>query len=605
MKISLLPALLLLLAGVLLVAFVPAGLMLGERLEAELERAAREQLTVAPRVIGDRNLARSDALMMHAKDLAASPALIAAFRAGDAEGAVRAAEAARIDERELIVVVPAPGDAAWAGPMPGGGLIEATRAGEMPVSFLPAESGPAQVALAPVVDGARWLGAAGVYEPLDATGAAALAGLTRSEVLVALEDGTVTASTLADGTAAAIAAAYGDRTEVEEVVLADGSRWWVACAPLEEAGRVLFARSAESALAVLPRLRRGALFSLGLALLFALLLGTLAAGAAARPVGALAEASGRLAGGDFAAPVPRSALSDVDRVARGFREMRDALARRLEELEAANRELAEQQERLQALQGELIQRDRLAASGRLVAELAHEIRNPVASIRNCLEVLDRRLAEDPEGRVFSELAIGELARMHELAEGLLDLNRPLDPEASRCDATEVAGQVAALMAAGRQGERWPISIERPSAGLEAGTTGTDGGSLPTAIAPEALKQVLINLVQNAQESMPEGGPIAVALEAHPDRTAIEVSDRGPGIPPEILPRIFDPFFTTKGEVSGVGLGLFVAEGVVRRYGGVLSARNRDEGAGAVFRVELPAETVEGEADEGPAPAEVS
>ncbi len=302
----------------------------------------------------------------------------------------------------------------------------------------------------------------------------------------------------------------------------------------------------------------------------------LAARSAARPVRALAEASESLAAGDFEAPVPRSALSDVDRVGRSFREMRDALSRRLEELEAVNLELAEQQERLQALQGELIQRDRLAASGRLVAELAHEIRNPVASIRNCLEVLDRRLAADPEGQVFSRLAIGELARMHELAEGLLDLNRPLDPDARGCDAAEIADQVAALMGAGRQGERWPIRVSRT-------------GSVPSdsAIAPEALKQVLINLVQNAQEAMPDGGPIEIRLDGADDRTRIEIEDAGPGIPDDILPRIFDPFFTTKGEVSGVGLGLFVAEGIVRRHGGTLSARNRTGGSGAVFRVELP------------------
>lgn len=575
MKISLLPALLLLLGGVLLVAFVPAGVLLDRRLEAELERAAREELAVAPRVIADRNAARSDALMMHAKDLAAVPDVVAGIRDGDAVAAVRAAEDAKFDEREEVVVVPAPGNEPWAGPMPDRELIDATRNGEMPVSFVAADDGPAQIALAPVMDGDTWLGAAGVYESLDETGAAALSGLTRSEVVVVRTDGSVTATTLDPDLASEITAVYGDRTDVEEVLLADGSRWWVACEALDDSGRVLFARSADTALAILPRLQRGALVALGLALLFALLIGTLVAGAAARPVGALAEASERLAGGDFEAPVPRSALSDVDRVARSFSEMRDALASRLEQLEAANLELAEQQKRLQALQGELIQRDRLAASGRLVAELAHEIRNPVASIRNCLEVLDRRLAEDPEGRVFTSLAIGELARMHELAEGLLDLNRPLDPDATECDVAEVTEQVAALMGAGAQGERWPVSV---SGAAE---------STPASISPDALKQVLINLVQNAQEAMPDGGPIDIRVGADDGRIAVEIADRGTGIPDEILPRIFDPFFTTKGEVRGVGLGLFVAEGIVRARGGALVAENRTDRSGAVFRLEIP------------------
>jgi len=575
MKISLQHALLLLLGGVVLVALIPGGFLLDRGLTLELERAAREELAVAPRVIADRNAARSDALMMHAKDLASAPDVVDAFRSGDSDTAVRAAENARFTEREEVVAVPAAGAEPWAGPMPDPGMLEATREGEMPVAFVAVDSGPAQLALAPVMEGDTWLGAAGVYETLDQTGTAALAGLTRAEVIVQLHDGTVTSSTFETDLAEDLAALVATDGDVVEVVLPGGSRWWVAAAPLGTAGRVLFARDVETALAVLPRLRRGAAVSAGLALLFALLLGALASGAAARPVRALAEASARLTSGDFSAPVPRSALSDVDRVGRSFSEMRDSLARRLEELEQANRELAAQQERLQLLQGELIQRDRLAASGRLVAELAHEIRNPVASIRNCLEVLDRRLAEDPEGQVFSRLAIDELARMHELAEGLLDLNRPLDPDATGCDVAEVTEQVAALMGAGAQGERWPVTV--------AGS----GDPLGAEIAPEALKQVLINLVQNGQEAMPDGGPLEIEIGFANGFVSLEVADAGTGIPAEILPRIFDPFFTTKGEVHGVGLGLFVAEGIIRAHGGALTARNRPEGAGAVFRVELP------------------
>jgi signal transduction histidine kinase len=311
-------------------------------------------------------------------------------------------------------------------------------------------------------------------------------------------------------------------------------------------------------------------------LVVALLLGTLVARAVARPVHALAEASERLTAGDFAAPLPDSSLREVDQVARSFAQMRSALERRLEELEEANRALARQQERLQALQGELIQRDRLTAGGRLVAELSHEIRNPVASIRNCLEVLDRRLEDDKESRVFTQLAIEELARMHELAEGLLDLNRPVDPDASGADPSAVAAQVAALMGAGTQGERWPIEVGFPPDGPEA------------AIAPDALKQVLINLVQNAQEAMPEGGRIEIRGRAVGGRVKVEVADRGAGISDDILAKIFDPFFTTKREVRGVGLGLFVAEGIVRRYGGVLSAQNRVDDQGAVFTIDLAA-----------------
>jgi signal transduction histidine kinase len=576
MKISLQRALLLLLGGAVLVALIPGGLLLDRRLSLELERAAREGLSIAPRLLEDRNAARADALMMHAKDLAASPAVIAAFRAGDPEAAVRAAREARFEEREKVVVVSVEADEPWAGPSPNREMLAATRDGRMPVSFLATEDGPAQVALAPVMDETAWLGAAGVLETLDGASVSELAGLTTSEVVIEAPGSQPALATLDSARAAALVRAMGERSddaEVMEVRIPDGSRWWVAPAELGAAGRVLFARNVEQELSLLPRLRRGAAVAAGLALIVALLLGTLAARAVARPVRALAEASERLAGGDFAAPLPDSSLREVDQVARSFAQMRSALEQRLGELEEANWALEAQQERLQALQGELIQRDRLTASGRLVAELAHEIRNPVASIRNCLEVLDRRL-DDEQSAVFTQLAIEELARMHELAEGLLDLNRPVDPEALGADPAAVATQVAALMGAGTQGERWPIEVSLPPDGPEA------------AIAPDALKQVLMNLLQNAQEAMPEGGRIEIRGRAPEGRVVVEVADHGTGISDDILAKIFDPFFTTKGDVRGVGLGLFVAEGIVRRYGGVLSVRNRTDGRGAVFTIEL-------------------
>lgn len=580
MTISLKRALLLLLGGTVLVALIPGGLLLDRRLSAELERAARDGLSIAPRLLEDRNAARSDALMMHAKDLAASPAVVAAFRRSDPEAAVVAAREARFEEREEVVVVQGGSEEPWAGPMPDAGMLAATREGQMPVSFLATPAGPAQVALAPVMDDGTWMGAAGVFETLDRAGVAALAGLTRAEVVIEspVLEGVI--ATLDSVEVLDLVEALPDDVpdgDVVEVVVADGSRWWVAQAPLGGSDRVLFARSVEEELSVLPRLRRGAALAAGSAFLLALLLGALAAGAIARPVRALAGAAERLTQGDFAAPLPHSSLREVDRVARSFAEMRSALERRLEELEEANQTLATQQERLQALQGDLIQRDRLETSGRLVAELAHEIRNPVASIRNCLEVLDRRLADDQEGRVFAKLAIEELARMHELAEGLLDLNRPVDPEASGADPAAVAAQVAAFMGAGSQGGRWPIELD-----LSLDTPAV-------AIAPDSLKQVLINLVQNAQEAMVDGGTIQISGKRAGGRVIVTVADQGPGIPEHMLARILDPFFTTKGEVRGVGLGLFIAEGIVRRYGGTLTAGNRMGGTGALFTLELSVE----------------
>jgi signal transduction histidine kinase len=259
-------------------------------------------------------------------------------------------------------------------------------------------------------------------------------------------------------------------------------------------------------------------------------------------------------------------------VAEAFGSMREALAARLAELEEANRALGDRQERLGLLQAELLQRERMAATGRLMAQLAHEIRNPVASVRNCLEVVRRKARLEGEAREFADMAVDELLRMHELAERMLDFHRPPEPGERSCEVGRVARDVAQLVRAGGGGTRIVV----------LGETDARAG-----IPPSALKQVLLNLVLNARDVTPDDVTVEMVVGRSEDTITIEVLDRGPGIPEESLPRVFDPFFTTKKDVHGVGLGLFTAEGLVRTHGGRIWAENRAEGPGARFVVELP------------------
>jgi two-component system sensor histidine kinase PilS (NtrC family) len=263
--------------------------------------------------------------------------------------------------------------------------------------------------------------------------------------------------------------------------------------------------------------------------------------------------------------------------------MRSALAARMAELRETNAALIDRNTRLTALQADLMQRDRLVAAGRLVAQLAHEIRNPVASLRNCLELIRRRVEHDPEAREFTDLAIDELLRMHELAEQMLDLARPRDPGASRCRPALVAREIARLAS---------VVPHEGRASVAVALTGEDEAE--AAIAPDALKQVLLNLLQNSRDASTINGPvnIGITIATAGSRVVIDVMDDGPGIPPDIMPRVFDPFFTTKDAVHGVGLGLFVAEGLVRAAGGSIAAHNVREATGtaslgAWFHIELP------------------
>ena len=587
MSISLYRILLLLLTGVFVVALVPAGIALDRRLSSELERKARDDLSMAPKIMADRNATVGAALMMHAKEMAQAEGLAAALASDDTVQASRLAESARVDELEEIILIGPEGDS-WAGPEVGATLIEQTRLGEMPVAFVTAVGQPFAVSLAPVMEGDAWMGAAGVARALDEAFAATLAGLTRAEVVILAPDGSVPAMAAADSALGASVADSADAWKgdggVHTLIMPDGRTYWVTAASLDEAGTVLFGTDAAARLAVLPALRRGALIAGAIALGLALVMAAFAASLTVRPVRTLASAADRLAEGDFDAPVEGSMILEVDRVSAAFRNMRQALATKLDELEAANRELVDRQEKLKQLQAEMIQRDRLVASGKLVTELAHEIRNPVANVRNCLEVIRRKLDDDELGQ-FAELAMGELLRMHSLAEQMLDLNRPVDPEASTCDPDSVVRLVLALFRTGEE-----------SGGLEVHTSGSAGGE--AAIAPDALKQVLLNVLQNAREAMPEGGKIGVHLERRDGIIELSVEDGGPGIAPDVLPRVFDPFFTTKGEVHGVGLGLFVAEGLIRRSGGRLVAANRADALGAALRIELPAVRPASEAASG-------
>lgn len=589
MSIPLHRALLILMAGVLLLALVPAALVLDRTLAGALEEEALEGLRVAPMVLEDRNRARSEALSMHAREVSRVEGLVRALESGDRDEAVRlVVSAASFPGEEPLLV--GPDGRSLLGPVPSPELLASVRRGQSPVGWTFGDGGARAVALAPVADGEGWRGAAGVAAPIEESAAATLAGLTRSEVLVLGPGGNLTAHTLDDEIARPLASrapAPGGEGAVSSLTVEGRGTFWAVAAPLGEGGRVVFVRSREEELSVLPRIRRGTALAGLLSLVLALGVGTLFARSISRPVRSLAGAAERLTEGDFEVPLPRSSIREVDRMSGSFGEMRQALESRIRDLRAANRELEDRQERLRSLQAELIQRDRLVASGRLVAELAHEIRNPVANVRNCLEVIDRRLKDDPEARRFSGMAIDELLRMHELAEQLLDLNRPAEPDTEVCDAAEVARQAAALFRAGRAGGPWSIEVE----GAERA---------PASIPPDALKQVLVNLVENAREAMSEGGAIRIEIrDGHgPDGVvAVDVVDEGPGIPEEIRSKIFDPFFTTKGSVRGVGLGLSVAEGIVRRYGGRISVDD-GRGGGARFCIELlPADGGEAGEDE--------
>jgi signal transduction histidine kinase len=582
--ISLRQAWIALIGGALLLGLVPGGIALERRLASELEHQARADLAMTPRILEDRDAGRSDALMMRAKEVAEADGLAAAVASGRRDDALRIARAGVTGPDEEAVVVGSDGEG-WTAPAPGSGVVERTRHGSMPVVFGHSGQEIYRMSLAPLEVEGRWVGAAGVLSPVGKSVAEELSALTRSRVVLLDSAGALSSASPGSPVPPVLsdsAPAWSRQgAAVHEVSDAGGRRFWAAVAPLGTAGEAVFLRSVSEQLALLPELRRSALLAVAISLVLALAVGITLAARMTRPVQALSEASRRLTEGDFEAPVPGSRIRELDRVGRAFREMRARLEEKIRQLTAANEQLEDRQTRLQALQSELIQRDRLSATGRVITELAHEIRNPVASVRNCLELIHRRLGDDSELREFSSMAIDELLRMHRLSEQMLDVYRPLDPDAEYCRPAEVAARVADLAGMARSGYGPEVTVRGSKEAV-------------AAMAPDALKQVLLNLVENAAEAIaagpsPDRGRIEIVVAPSADGDGpirVEVLDTGPGFDEDVRSRLFDAFFTTKDEVQGVGLGLFVAQGLVRRHGGDIQAGNRPEG-GARFDIRLP------------------
>ena len=566
----------------ILVGTVPAGIALHHRLSKALLETALRDLSLAPRVLSDRTAAMGDALMMHAKELVHDERLSAAVMRGDRASALQTLASQRGAVPNGIPVVVGADAATWSGPPPSRTLIDATRAGKMPVDMAADLSGVHYFSLAPIERQGRWMGAAGFAVPMNEDAAHVLAGLTRTQVVIlAHAPDAAVATTLDAGRTATVSSAIARAPEMYRAPREIGDaadRLLVTSAPLGAdggAGTVVFARVVDEELAILPSLRKLAVGLAALSFAASLLLGAWLTTEITRPVQQLSQAARAFGAGATDVAVPVSRLEDIATVARAFDEMRRALAGRLTELRAANRSLQDHSTRLAALQSDLLQRARLDAATMMVAQLAHEVRNPVASLRNLLELIRRRSAGDHETAEYADLAIDELLRMHELAERMLDLNRPSARTSGPANPFRIATEVARLSTIGSTAAEVVVA----------------GDQIVTAdIGGDALKQVLLNLVQNAREAMHStglaDGRAYIDIARASNRIAIVVRDDGPGIAPEVLPRVFDPFVTTKQRVHGVGLGLYVAESAIRAAGGTISACNRQEG-GAMFTIALP------------------
>jgi two-component system sensor histidine kinase HydH len=208
----------------------------------------------------------------------------------------------------------------------------------------------------------------------------------------------------------------------------------------------------------------------------------------------------------------------------------------------------------------------LRTLGEMSAVLGHELRNPLAALKGHAQLLLERLPADHPGRPGAATIVGESVRLEALANQVLEFVKTgalrvadEDPRALAAEAVEAAGVGEVNLMTDEAPPAWPLDRDR-------------------------MVPVLVNLLENARDASPDGGPVDVRVALEGNRLVLEVSDRGDGLSPGAEARAFEPFFTTR--VHGTGLGLALARRVVEGHGGTIRAENR-EGGGAVFRIALP------------------
>ncbi len=240
--------------------------------------------------------------------------------------------------------------------------------------------------------------------------------------------------------------------------------------------------------------------------------------------------------------------------------------------------------RMAELERDRLRSDRLASLGTIAAGLAHEIKNPLGGIKGAVQLLLRE-ARDPQARELLEVISKESGRVNAILENLLRFGRPPAPATETVNLHETLDDVARLvsLSPAGQGRRFQAAYD-PSLPAVRGSAGS-------------IKQVFLNLVQNAAEASPPGGLVElstryathVRLREAPGGELrgyclVSVRDEGPGISPADLSRLFTPFFTTKEQ--GTGLGLVLSHQILKEHGGFISVESAP-GKGTTFLVYLP------------------
>ncbi|HEV8310374.1 MAG TPA: ATP-binding protein [Methylomirabilota bacterium] len=391
-----------------------------------------------------------------------------------------------------------------------------------------------------------------------------------------------------------VEAVLADRL-VSRLISETAERYWEVMAPVTLEGAVVGAVAVKFSLAqadrLAARLRAWALaLTAASVVVMAVLMGVAVRFVVDRPLRRFLEAIERVREGETGTRVGLTTADEFGVLARHFDAMvarinrfNDELRTRIQEatgeLDRRYQEVQRLNELLFEMQRRLSHAERVALSGRIMAEVAHEVGTPLHSVAGHLELLRKDLSPEllanDAGRRL-EIIEAQVARVIEIIARLLDLTRRSPGELAPVDLNRLVRDGAELIRPGLAAAGVALEVDTDPA-------------LPTVQGYQnELLQVVLNLLTNALDASPPAGRVAVTTRAWPQRgeAEIEVRDTGRGIPAAHRKQIFEPFFSTKESGQGTGLGLFISAQIVREHRGRIDVES-EEGGGSTFRVVLP------------------
>jgi signal transduction histidine kinase len=237
--------------------------------------------------------------------------------------------------------------------------------------------------------------------------------------------------------------------------------------------------------------------------------------------------------------------------------------------------LQEREEQLQTRNQQLITADRLASVGTMAASIAHEVNNPLTTIKILIHSLKEEIPATVSAREDLEIVQGEIDKISMLVLRLMQFARPSEPSLSPTDLGLTLGRVVELI--------------RPKAQMAGIVIHEHNKAVPQVLAdPAQMGQVFLNILLNAVDATPQGGTIKVITDAASSGdVVVTIWNSGAGLDPALADRIFDPFFTTK--ASGTGLGLSIAHMIMDKHNGTIRAIGHGD-SGTSFRISLPRAT---------------